>query len=151
MRLGSRAVLGSFIAPPPYERQLMSDRAALLTAIRKYPDDDTPRLVYADLVQEKENAERAELIRTPCELERLGRFGPRSDQLASRRNVILEQCAPKWRAELPRIPGTEWGHHPTRGFFEEVTVAAAALHDHGATIQAASPVTRPRSTRAWCC
>src|SRR5687767_10837398 len=44
----------------------MSDEAALLTAIRANPDDDAPRLVYADWLDEQggtSNEARAEYIR----------------------------------------------------------------------------------------
>ncbi len=49
----------------------MTDEAALLDTIRDRPDDDTPRLVYADFVEERGgsgDAEFAEFIRVGCEL-----------------------------------------------------------------------------------
>ncbi|MBP3956675.1 TIGR02996 domain-containing protein [Gemmata sp. G18] len=58
----------------------MSDRSALLAAICAHPGDDTPRLVFADWLDENEpDAKRstaepsawAALIRTECELARL--------------------------------------------------------------------------------
>ncbi|HJZ92315.1 MAG TPA: TIGR02996 domain-containing protein [Gemmataceae bacterium] len=48
----------------------MSDCAALLAAIREAPDDDAPRLVYADWLDEHGQPERAEFIRVQCELAR---------------------------------------------------------------------------------
>jgi uncharacterized protein (TIGR02996 family) len=48
----------------------MSDAAALLAAIRATPDDDAPRLVYADWLEEHGQPERAEFIRVQCELAR---------------------------------------------------------------------------------
>ncbi|AMV29312.1 hypothetical protein VT84_33260 [Gemmata sp. SH-PL17] len=54
----------------------MSDRAALLTAIRVHLGDDTPRLVYADWLDEHPESDRdtatAEFIRASC----LGRNHP---------------------------------------------------------------------------
>jgi uncharacterized protein (TIGR02996 family) len=44
----------------------MSDEDALLAAITAHPDDDTPRLVYADWLQEHGHPERAEFIRAQC-------------------------------------------------------------------------------------
>ncbi len=48
----------------------MSERAALLTAIRDHLDDDTPRLVYADWLDEHPESDRdtatAEFIRASC-------------------------------------------------------------------------------------
>ncbi len=50
----------------------MTDRAALLRSILAAPDDDAPRLVYADWLDENGEPERAEFIRVQCELARLG-------------------------------------------------------------------------------
>lgn len=44
----------------------MSDREALLAAIRLHPDEDTPRLVFADWLDEHGESERAALIRYSC-------------------------------------------------------------------------------------
>lgn len=42
------------------------DLAALLAAVRRSPNDDTPRLVLADWLDEHEQHERAEFIRVQC-------------------------------------------------------------------------------------
>lgn len=49
----------------------MDDGAALLAAIVAHPDADTPRLIYADYIEERGECERAELIRVQCALARL--------------------------------------------------------------------------------
>ena len=49
----------------------MVDSEAFLTDIRAAPDDDVPRLVYADWLEEKGEPTRAELIRVQCELSNL--------------------------------------------------------------------------------
>jgi uncharacterized protein (TIGR02996 family) len=46
--------------------------AGLLAAIIDEPDDDTPRLVYADWLEEHGDDARAEFIRIQCRLARLG-------------------------------------------------------------------------------
>src|SRR5436309_6205981 len=48
----------------------MSDAPTLLAAIRAAPEDDAPRLVYADWLDENGQPERAEFIRVQCELAR---------------------------------------------------------------------------------
>ncbi len=48
----------------------MTERDALLAAILQNPDDDTPRLVYADWLQEHDEDRRAEFIRLQCRPER---------------------------------------------------------------------------------
>jgi len=46
----------------------MSDEAALLAAIIAHPDEDTPRLIYADWLHENGQPERAEFIRLQIEI-----------------------------------------------------------------------------------
>jgi uncharacterized protein (TIGR02996 family) len=48
----------------------MPDAAPFLAAIRAAPDDDAPRLIYADWLDEHDQPERAEFIRVQCELAR---------------------------------------------------------------------------------
>jgi uncharacterized protein (TIGR02996 family) len=48
------------------EPAMHTDRAAFLAAILDRPDDDLPRLVYADWLDEHGEPERAEFIRTQC-------------------------------------------------------------------------------------
>jgi uncharacterized protein (TIGR02996 family) len=47
---------------------LLAQHEAFLRAIFDAPDDDTPRLVYADFLQENGEDVRAEFIRVQCEL-----------------------------------------------------------------------------------
>src|SRR5262245_37254953 len=50
----------------------MHEEPALLAAILADPEDDLPRLAYADWLDEHGNPERAEFIRVECELARMG-------------------------------------------------------------------------------
>ena len=54
----------------------MSHDDAFLAAIVDRPDDDLPRLVYADYLDETGDAERAEFIRVQCDLARTGPADP---------------------------------------------------------------------------
>src|SRR4051812_43794023 len=47
----------------------MSDRDALLAAVRQAPRDDAPRLVFADWLDEHGEPDRAEVIRLPIEID----------------------------------------------------------------------------------
>lgn len=49
----------------------MTDRDALYAAILAHPDEDTPRLLYADWLEEHGQAKAANYIRAACELARL--------------------------------------------------------------------------------
>jgi uncharacterized protein (TIGR02996 family) len=46
----------------------MSDEAALLNAIIAHPDEDTPRLAYADWLDENDRPRGAEFVRVQCRL-----------------------------------------------------------------------------------
>jgi uncharacterized protein (TIGR02996 family) len=48
-----------------------TDAVLLMRAICSSPEDDTPRLAYADLIQEQGDDTRAEFIRVQCELARI--------------------------------------------------------------------------------
>jgi uncharacterized protein (TIGR02996 family) len=57
---------------PPSSRD--AERAGLFAAVKQAPDDDAPRLVLADWLEEHgddEDRAHAELIRTQCEIQRL--------------------------------------------------------------------------------
>ena len=57
--------------PPGPRSTGFADLDGLLAAIRSDPDDDTPRLVLADWLDEHGESERAEFIRVQCRMARL--------------------------------------------------------------------------------
>ena len=66
----------------------MTDRDALYRAILAHPDDDTPRLVYADWLEENGRAEEAEFIRVECRLEAGHPDDPDHVELCDRREEL---------------------------------------------------------------
>lgn len=54
----------------------MNDRAALYAAILAHPDEDTPRLAFADWLEENGDAEYAALIRKQIELAKVPEWNP---------------------------------------------------------------------------
>jgi uncharacterized protein (TIGR02996 family) len=80
----------------------VSDEKALLAAIWEHPHEDTPRLVYADWLQEHDQPERAEFIRIQCELARLGEWAdsPRKPELEKREKQLWAKHAKVWKAGL---------------------------------------------------
>jgi uncharacterized protein (TIGR02996 family) len=71
---------------------LLAQHEAFLRAIFDAPDDDTPRLVYADFLQEHGEEKRARLIRVQCELAKLpGSDVPSGDP--ERRFALLTEQA----------------------------------------------------------
>jgi uncharacterized protein (TIGR02996 family) len=103
--------------------------AALLRAIADYPDEDTPRLAYADFLDEQGGetaAARAEYIRIQIRRQR-GLADKASDAELYRREVELYVAhAATWRLELPA------GYEATvvacrRGFWHRAGAAPAAV------------------------
>jgi uncharacterized protein (TIGR02996 family) len=90
----------------------MSDEDAFVHHILDTPDDDTPRLVFADWLEEHGRASHAELIRVQCELARLPKKSrepkarARREELAAREKELLRQPEffPTWPAGMPK-PG----------------------------------------------
>ena len=101
----------------------MSDGDALLRAVIEAPDEDAPRLVYADWLEEQggeENIERAEFIRLQIERSGLGTEAPK--RLARRERALLKKYAIRWAMPLREcIVGWEY----RRGFIERVEMEAA--------------------------
>ncbi len=107
----------------------MSDEAALLAAIRDNPDEDTPRLVYADWLDEHATTDpqraRAEFIRLNCEITQLGGefLAPAYTEdwwrIATRQYELVEQYHQHW---LTGFPFPDWlrPNHFERGFPQEL-------------------------------
>ncbi|MBY0459689.1 MAG: TIGR02996 domain-containing protein [Gemmataceae bacterium] len=75
----------------------MRDDEALLAAVIQHPDEDTPRLIYADWLQDHGRPERAEFIRFQVERDRLP-FGAdaRRRELLARETALLERHRKRW-------------------------------------------------------
>jgi uncharacterized protein (TIGR02996 family) len=89
------------------------NRRELLAAIEAAPEDDEPRLVYADLLLE-EGDPWGELIRVQVELARVAPADPHRKVLVTRDRVLQRTL----RGRLERPPGL--GFELRRGFVEHV-------------------------------
>jgi len=87
----------------------LAEHEAFLRAIFDAPDDDTPRLVYADFLEENGEPERAEFIRLLCEQARLLSLEPgdpgseRLKQLLPRRGELQSQLAERYPERFHRF------------------------------------------------
>jgi uncharacterized protein (TIGR02996 family) len=112
---------------------------ALLAAVLASPDDDAPRLVYADWLEENGDADRANFIRAQV---RLAHFDWRATQpgverYSGERNAMMRQAdelwgrhKEKWLAELPRyLQGRQVTNRVQlhRGFVEELSLSPQRL------------------------
>jgi uncharacterized protein (TIGR02996 family) len=115
-----------------------AEQQALLRTIFDNPDDDAPRLVYADWLEERgdpDHTVRAHLIRQQIAL----RPADPDHSPASQQNdpqgllaVAEERCTPQWL----RSGRAVWD----RGFIQEVRCNTAAWVDHANEILAEHPI-----------
>jgi uncharacterized protein (TIGR02996 family) len=92
----------------------MTIDAAFLDAIIASPDEDAPRLVYADFLEEHGQPERAEFIRLQCELAKTP-AGERRKALEAKERALLEAHQETWVWPL-MSPLLHWTFR--RGFVE---------------------------------
>jgi uncharacterized protein (TIGR02996 family) len=72
-------------------------------AIIASPDDDTPRLAYADWLDEQGDTARAEFIRVQIALARIGEDDERRKDLRARERKLQEANADTWLGEADRM------------------------------------------------
>jgi uncharacterized protein (TIGR02996 family) len=147
----------------------MSDRDAFLAAIRAAPDDDAPRLVYADWLEENGDGDLADFIRLQIEIEAFRR--PDSDldrwrratidlhiespvpddfpaelhryaELARREQGLLKARKWEWLAPLVRVDedyNSRLSVTIHRGIAEEVGITTSAFLESGNAVREACP------------
>lgn len=124
---------------------MTDDERALLAAIIAHPDDDTPRLVYADWLDEHGDAARAEFIRVEVQIAHRDpddEFdGGRRAALFERRAALLKAHAREW---LEPFHGCAKESGFERGFVAEVEATADMFLTHGERWAAITPLTRVR-------
>jgi uncharacterized protein (TIGR02996 family) len=106
----------------------MSDEAALYAAILAQPDEDTPRLVYADWLDEhggEAGRARAEFIRLQIEDMREGLSERRRKVIRGRCAALEKEHGAEWREPFNAARGNRW----VTGAFHRGFVSRA--HDSG--------------------
>src|SRR5947209_13122243 len=135
-------------------RAPMTHDDAFLQAIIESPDDDTPRLVYADWLDEHGQPERAEFIRVQCELASMPeddglRPPTRRVELEARERELLKKHGEQWVGPLRRWVNA-WEFR--RGFIEAVTAQLDLFLIHAEDLFRAAPLRhvsyRPPATGA---
>ncbi|HLL25694.1 MAG TPA: TIGR02996 domain-containing protein, partial [Kofleriaceae bacterium] len=112
--------------------------AELLRAIRERPDDDEPRLVYADFLSERGDP-RGELIVLQCKLARLDRDDDERRWMDVRMRALLDAHRATWRAGLDDIPTLGLGYLE-RGFVRRVALYEEPFVAHAESLLAAAPM-----------
>ncbi len=131
----------------------MNEREAFVRGIAANLYDDTPRLAFADWLDEHSEHDRAEFIRVQCELEpmrdqyeipRAAELHEREEHFGSR-GVRQSGEAHEWLGAMPK----DWNDWKTgidvefrRGFPDRLKLSAKVFLEHGAAIRALHPTIR---------
>ena len=107
----------------------------MLEAIAAEPEIDTPRLVFADWLEERGEGRRAEFIRVQCESNRLPMGS--LEHLAMRQRVA-ELFDPAWLpAGWKRAPANQWGYDYEVGDAELLAAGGSDFVDLISTVNLA--------------
>lgn len=103
-------------------------------------DEDTPRLAYADWLEENGKHDRADFIRVQVERSRLPAWDAAQVRLRLREEELLKQHGEEWLAELPAIEGVRWEGF-RRGIVAEVSFASfEAMRANAHACRAVAPI-----------
>jgi uncharacterized protein (TIGR02996 family) len=117
----------------------MARESAFLADIIEHPDDDAPRLIFADWLEENGDPDRAEFIRLQCRLARLDDDDPQREALQEREQELLGEHFRAWTARLPAWARKET-HSYHRGFVSQINANATVFLRSAATLFKMAPV-----------
>jgi uncharacterized protein (TIGR02996 family) len=118
----------------------MDHDRAFFEAIREAPDDDVPRLIYADWLEEQggnERAARAAFIRIQCRLAELPEDDPARDALEDEEADLLAEYERAWTEPLLGI-ADDWTF--SRGFVERLSLGVAKFLENAEQLHEGYPV-----------
>src|SRR5262245_9090295 len=114
--------------------------AAFLERVCADPEDDGPRLVFADWLDERDDP-RGEFIRVQVALARLSAGDPRAIVLRDRESALLARYGTRW---TERLRGVAAGPEFRRGFVETVNVEGRLFLRRAAELFRLAPVRHVR-------
>ena len=120
----------------------MTEHEAFLNAVMERPDDDLPRLVYADYLEETGDAVRAEFIRVQIERAQLQEGDDRFEILLRREMELLGQGVGG------SVPGVRGKQTFRRGFVEVLHTTAERLIAASQPVLLLAPIRELRISNA---
>lgn len=123
----------------PRMRIEMSDHDGFLRAIVDSPEDDLPRLVFADWLEERGEGDRAEFIRAQCALAHCEE-GDGRDRLEAIAHRLLRGGRRAWAPAVVREKAAAWEFE--RGFVSAIKIKSEAFLEAGEGLRAAAPIRR---------
>jgi uncharacterized protein (TIGR02996 family) len=121
----------------------LNTQAAFIETIIENPEDDTPRLVYADWLDEHGDPARAELIRVQCRLEYGTCQGADLSDAYRRGEELLAAHKNRWLQPLGLQPNEA---EFERGFVVDVDLAAAKFLALADALMSGTPLRKARLT-----
>ena len=113
---------------------MTTEQAALFQMILDHPDDDAPRLVYADWLEEHGQAERAEFIRVQIEAAKLNNSDPQRTRLEVRAGQLLRAHVRAWR------PPFKVGYRFARGFIDWISLDPDEYRQYACELFRSAPI-----------
>jgi uncharacterized protein (TIGR02996 family) len=115
----------------------MSEQADLYRAVLANPEDDAPRLIYADWLDEHGQPERAEFVRVQCATERIpprtARWRPLNDR--------AQELEREWRADWTgRAKEMVYDARLRRGFVDRVLLTLDQFAESAAELVRLEPI-----------
>src|SRR4051812_24390716 len=111
---------------------MYDEQQAIIREIVARPDDDLPRLIYADWLEERGDPQ-GEFIRIQCALAQGGRSPEETRELRERELELLKAYRAEWVARISA--GIDW-HQISRGLVEDVVVDCDTFFRDGGSLLA---------------
>jgi uncharacterized protein (TIGR02996 family) len=115
---------------------IMNEAEAMLRLVNSSPEQDGPRLIYADWLAERGDP-RGEFIRIQCELARLPAADARRTELQVRADALLKIHQNEWARGLK---GQVSGYRFYRGFVETIFIDALSFLQSAERIFREAPI-----------
>ena len=111
------------------------EQEALFAGILENPDDDAPRLIYADWLEEHEDEERANFIRWQIALHQMPWYAPEYYHLRSITEALLLKHRTSWQIPLQGVEQVF-----NRGFVAGLRGPLSTLYSHWSLLSTTAPI-----------
>lgn len=123
----------------------MTEADALRSAVVANPDDDTPRLIFADWLDEHGQPDRAAFIRMQIDAARAEPWSPAAREAEHRADAVYGLGQPDWKPDWAESLAVQYH----RGFVEGITVDAHAFPQLAERVFEQFPLRTLTLSRPW--
>jgi uncharacterized protein (TIGR02996 family) len=126
----------------PVDSDSAAEQDAFLRAVLAAPEDDAPRLVFADWLDEHGETDRAEFIRIQCSLAWLPTDDPRRAELKAQESALWAEHGYAWAPVQGRYSPLVFGLSFARGYPDLVRMAPTLFQAAGGHVLRTHPTVR---------